>query len=112
MNDLKNVQKTLYLVDYVEVGLPSADDFRLTAEEFDVEAAIANCPRGGVVLQNLVLSADPYMRLAIRKKGYIDQMAPTQIMRGVVAGKVLASRSEHWRVGDLYMEACCHFKAI
>jgi len=102
MDEQSDVQKALYLVDFVEEGLPTADNFRLTTEPFDVDEAIRQCPKGGVVLQNLALSADPYMRLAIRKRGYIDQMEPGQVIKGVVAGKVIASRTERWKVGDLY----------
>lgn len=97
-----NIQRSIILVDYVEDGIPSPENFTVFEEDFDIAEALRSCPVDGVVLQNLVLSADPYQRLSIRKNGHIDQMVPGQPMKGVLAGKVLASRSDKWRVGDLY----------
>lgn len=98
----ENIQSSIILVDYVEDGIPSPDNFMVIEEGYDLAEALRSCPEDGVVLQNLVLSADPYQRLSIRKNGHIDQMVPNQPMKGVLAGKVLASRSNKWRAGDLY----------
>ena len=53
----------------------------------------------GILVQLLVVSADPYMRYRIRSDGDYKADAP---MLGLVAGKVLESNVPEWKVGDLF----------
>ena len=53
----------------------------------------------GILVQLLVVSADPYMRYRIRSDGDYKANAP---MLGLVAGKVLESKVSEWEPGDLF----------
>ena len=53
----------------------------------------------GILVQLLVVSADPYMRYRIRSDGDYKADAP---MLGLVAGKVLETNVPEWKVGDLF----------
>ena len=53
----------------------------------------------GLLVQLLVVSADPYMRYRIRSDGDFKANTP---MLGLVAGKVLESNVPDWKPGDLF----------
>jgi len=53
----------------------------------------------GILVQLLVVSADPYMRYRIRSDGDYKADSP---MLGLVAGKVLETNVPEWKVGDLF----------
>jgi len=91
--------KSLTLIQSVDYGLPGPEHFRIIEAEFDLEKAKNDCPEGGVLLQNMVLSADPYLRLHIKSPGQVHPGSP---MRGHVAGKVLVSKNDSWVAGDLF----------
>lgn len=93
------LNKTLTLIQSVDSGLPKPEHFHIDEEEYDLEKAKNDCPEGGVVLQSMMLSADPYLRFHIRSSG---QVHPGQLMRGHVAGKVLESKNDSWVAGDLF----------
>lgn len=91
--------KTVLLNDYLEEGVPGPEHFTISEQVVDLNEVIANLEEGGLVLQTLVMSADPYLRNTMRSTG---QLKPGSAMTGFLAGKVLASKSEKWVAGDFY----------
>ena len=70
-------------------GTPSADDFDL------VEVELPDLDHGQVLVENLVMSVDPYMRGRMRAaKSYADPWEVGAPMRGGTVGRVVASRSD------------------
>ncbi len=77
------------------VGLPKAGDWQFTEEAIDGAAA------GGVVVKNLLLSLDPAMRGWMNEgKSYIPPVGIGEVMRAGGVGKVIASGSASFAVGD------------
>ena len=77
------------------VGLPTAANWQFTEEA--VQAPI----EGGVLLQTLALSLDPAMRGWMNEgKSYIPPVGLGEVMRAGGVGKVIASRSPDYAVGD------------
>lgn len=70
-------------------GMPSADDFAI------VEAQLADPGEGEVLLQNIYMSVDPYMRGRMRM-----DWGPGQVLEGGAIGKVLQSNHSKISVGE------------
>lgn len=69
-------------------GTPSADDFDL------VEVDLPELADGQLLVENLVMSVDPYMRGRMRAaKSYAAPWEVGRAMRGGTVGRVVASRS-------------------
>ena len=83
--------KTLRLKTKLPEGMPEAEHF--TVETTPSPALEAE---GTMLVQVQVMSADPYMR------GGLKTAEDNQLMRGFVAGKVLASKHVDWAAGDLF----------
>ncbi|BCS19642.1 MDR family NADP-dependent oxidoreductase [Aspergillus puulaauensis] len=67
-------------------------------------SANSPAPPGGVVLQSLYASFDPYMRPRMRSaqiKSYTPAFTLNQPVDGVLIGKVLRSQTAHYHAGDL-----------
>ena len=73
-------------------GEPRLDDFGVEEREPSLEPP----KEGGVVVRLLVVSADPYMR------GTLRSAKPGDVVRGYVAGKVVASTMPAWKPGQLF----------
>ena len=77
------------------VGLPKAEDWNLTAE------AVRDIADGEIVVQTLYLSLDPAMRGWMNEgKSYIRPVAIGEVMRAGGIGRVVASKSPKFAVGD------------
>lgn len=77
------------------VGLPKASDWSHTSEN------VAEPAEGGVVLKTLALSLDPAMRGWMNEgKSYIPPVGIGEVMRAGGVGKVIASRTDKFAVGD------------
>jgi NADPH-dependent curcumin reductase CurA len=87
--------KTVILLENVDAGVPKPEHFKIV----ESQVLSANVPQGGILVQILVMSADPYLRGQIRTTGAIKAGSP---MTGFVAGKVLHSENEKWKVNDLF----------
>lgn len=77
------------------VGLPKPSDWNLTTE------AVRDIAEGEIVVQTLYLSLDPAMRGWMNEgKSYIRPVAIGEVMRAGGIGRVLASKSPKFAVGD------------
>jgi NADPH-dependent curcumin reductase CurA len=80
-------------------GAPTPTDFRL--EEVPCPQVP---PPGGVLLQTLWLSLDPYMRGRMSEgPSYAPAVGLGEVMCGATVSRVLASRSPQFAVGDLVL---------
>lgn len=76
-------------------GEPGADNFKL------VEAPLPEPGPGQVLVRNHYLSLDPYMRGRMNEgKSYAQPQPLNEVMIGGTVGEVVASRNEHFQVGD------------
>lgn len=79
-------------------GLPAHSDFRL------VEVDLAPPASGEVLVKNLFMSVDPYMRGRMRAVGvYAEPYALNQPMYGGAIGEVIQSNDEGFKVGDIVL---------
>ncbi|WP_372407516.1 NADP-dependent oxidoreductase [Streptomyces luteireticuli] len=77
------------------VGEPRPEDFALREEP------VAEPGEGQIVVRNLHLSVDPYMRGRMSdRKSYVPPYALDRPMAGGAVGEVVASRAEGLAVGD------------
>ena len=78
------------------VGMPKPTDWSDTTE------AVAEPLDGGIVVKTLALSLDPAMRGWMNEgKSYIPPVGIGEVMRAGGVGKVIASKSDQFAVGDL-----------
>ena len=76
-------------------GMPSHDDFRI------VEVDVGSPGPGEVLVRNLYVSVDPYMRGRMRdRKSYVAPYAIGETMTGGAVGRVVESRSDGLAPGD------------
>ncbi|GGL68047.1 NADP-dependent oxidoreductase [Streptomyces fumigatiscleroticus] len=77
------------------VGWPKPEDFAL------VEAELPKPREGQVLVRNLYLSVDPYMRGRMSAaKSYVEPFELNKVMQGGAVGEVVASEAEGLSVGD------------
>jgi hypothetical protein len=77
------------------VGMPKPSDWRITNE------AVREIADGEIVVKTLYLSLDPAMRGWMNEgKSYIRPVAIDEVMRAGGVGKVIASKSPKFAVGD------------
>jgi hypothetical protein len=80
------------------VGPPTADDFAL------VERPVPEPGQGELLLRNLYLSLDPYMRGRMSDaESYAEPMAVGDVMVGGTVARVETSRHPDWREGELVL---------
>ena len=76
-------------------GEPQPNDFAV------VEATVPDPGPGDVLVHNLFLSVDPYMRGRMRDaKSYVPPFALGEVMTGMAVGEVVATQSPDLTVGD------------
>jgi len=76
-------------------GLPTAADFKI------VQATLAPLQEHQVLVRNLFLSVDPYMRGRMNDgKSYLPAFQLNQPMEGGAVGEVIQSRSSEFKPGD------------
>jgi NADPH-dependent curcumin reductase CurA len=77
-------------------GLPNRDNWSFTTEP------VADPGEGGIVVKTLSLSLDPAMRGWMNEgKSYIPPVGIGEVMRAGGIGRVIASTSPQFRVGDI-----------
>lgn len=76
-------------------GLPTADNFTLAQTE------LAPLQEGQVLVRNLYMSVDPYMRGRMNEaKSYVPPFELGKALEGGAVGEVIASRAEGFKPGD------------
>ena len=76
-------------------GEASLDNFKL------VEAEVPDLKDGQVLVRNHFMSLDPYMRGRMNDaKSYAVPQPLNAVMQGGTVGEVVASKNEHYKVGD------------
>jgi NADPH-dependent curcumin reductase CurA len=87
----------------LEIRLASRPDGWPTAENFELaEAEVPRPADGQVLVRNLVMSVDPYMRGRMNDvKSYAPPFAVGEPLAGGVVGEVVESRSAALEVGDV-----------
>lgn len=94
------VSKAVALVRY-PVGIPEPADFRI--QESPLAKDIAD---GEVLVKNLFMSVDPYMRGRMTgKRSYVDPFKLGEPLDGGAVGEVVASRRKGFAVGDHVIHA-------
>lgn len=83
------------MVNNIDEGICEADNFKIV----DTSVTTDELNKNDVLVQVMVMSPDPFLRLAIRSDGTIK---PGQVMTGFVAGKVLHSKNSNWKEGDFF----------
>jgi NADPH-dependent curcumin reductase CurA len=77
------------------VGMPEPDDFQLT------ESALPPLDNGEVLVENVYMSVDPYMRgRMIDRKSYVGPFEVGEVMHGGAVGRVAESRADGLTEGD------------
>ncbi len=75
-------------------GMPVSEDFSL------VSTPVAELKDGEVLIRNLWMSVDPYMRgRMVDRKSYVEPFAIGQVMDGGAIGEVIESRNPEFAVG-------------
>jgi NADPH-dependent curcumin reductase CurA len=88
------VSKEIHLKNRPE-GLPSQSDFELT------EVTLPAINDGEILVQNIYLSVDPYMRgRMVDSKSYLPPFQIGQPLEGGSVGKVVESKNSEFNVGD------------
>lgn len=88
------MNKRIVLASYPE-GWVTEGNFRMET------APIPKPAEGEVLVKNLWLSLDPYMRGRIsQQKSYVKGVEPGEVMTGETAGEVVESRHPRFRPGD------------
>jgi len=81
------------------VGVPTTDDFEVA------ETRVLAPADGQVLVRNLYMSVDPYMRgLMVDRKSYAPPYQLGEVMTGGAVGEVKISRSPNFKPGD-YVES-------
>jgi NADPH-dependent curcumin reductase len=76
-------------------GEASVDNFKL------IEAEVPELKDGQVLVRNHFMSLDPYMRGRMNDaKSYAVPQPLNAVMQGGTVGEVVASKNEHYKVGD------------
>ena len=80
------------------VGLPSESDFELA------EVAVPEVGEGEILVQNIYMSVDPYMRGRMYdRKSYAAPFQLDQPMDGACVGRVVESKNKQHQVGDFVL---------
>src|SRR5262245_66541845 len=82
------------------VGLPRASDFELATVPIPIPGA------DEVLVRNLYMSVDPYMRgRMLDQPSYVQPFQVGEPLDGGCVGQVVQSQGGKWRVGD-YVSGC------
>eukprot|EP00164_Ancoracysta_twista_P000567 GFYU01000751.1.p1 GENE.GFYU01000751.1~~GFYU01000751.1.p1 ORF type:complete len:350 (+),score=114.14 GFYU01000751.1:59-1108(+) len=91
------VSKTVVFIDAFE-GVPGPEHFRIEEKPAPKVEDLAD---GDIIVEVKAISADPYLRGRLRSSSTDPRKAGSP-MDGFVSGKVIASKTDAWAVGDLF----------
>lgn len=76
----------------------------VSSENFDIKhVATPELEQGQLLIQNLYLSLDPYMRGRMNERAYADVFELGQVLKGGVVGRVINSRHTDFSEGELVL---------
>jgi len=79
-------------------GLPAESDFELA------EVSLPQIADGQVLVQNIYMSVDPYMRgRMVDRKSYVPPFQLNQPLEGGCVGRVVESKNSQFQVGDFVL---------
>ena len=88
--------KFIALKNYIPIGIPKEEDFEIK------EVKISISEQNEVLVNNIWLSVDPYMRARMtEKKNYKEPFKIGKAMDGLAIGKVIQTNSNNFNVGDI-----------
>jgi NADPH-dependent curcumin reductase CurA len=91
---MKTVSREIHLA-HRPIGLPRESDFKM------VEVPIPEPGQGKVLVRNIYMSVDPYMRgRMIDRPSYVPPFQLGEPLAGACVGRVVASKSAIFQVGD------------
>src|ERR1043166_8218328 len=95
----KIISREIHLISRPK-GLPTADNFALER----IELALPQ--DGQVLVRNLFISVDPYMRgRMIVRKSYVPPFELGEVMEGGAVGEVIESRKSAFQKGDIVLSS-------
>ncbi|PKA56237.1 NADP-dependent alkenal double bond reductase P2 [Apostasia shenzhenica] len=100
MSGEKLSNKRIIFKDYVS-GYPREEDMLVVSSDIELKVPAGS---SAVLLKNLYLSCDPYMRGKMSKpvgKSYTEPFTPGSIITGYGVGKVVDSGHPNFQAGDL-----------
>ncbi|KAK1379414.1 Double bond reductase [Heracleum sosnowskyi] len=99
MSEVVN-NKQIVLKDYIGAGFPKESDLITRVSKINLSVAEGS---NGVVVKNLYLSCDPYMRMRMTKTqgSYFESFTPHQPITGLGVARVLDSKNQKFKKGDL-----------
>ena len=91
----------------IQVRLASRPRGKVTLENFEiVEEPIAKITDGQILVRNLYMSVDPYMRGRMNDvKSYVPPFQLNKVMQAGVIGEVIDSRNAGFTTGDVVKPA-------
>ncbi len=93
--------KFITLKNYIPIGVPKEEDFEIK----EVKISIAS--KNEVLVDNLWLSVDPYMRARMTEsKNYKAPFELEKPMEGSAIGQVKESNSKNFKIGDFVISNC------
>ncbi|XVF84228.1 hypothetical protein PTKIN_Ptkin17bG0009000 [Pterospermum kingtungense] len=93
--------KQVILKKYVNYGLPKESDMEIT--ESSIQLKVPEGTKDAVLLKNLYLSCDPYMRgrmKNLKTSSYVSSFEPGSLLSGYGVAKVLDSTHPDYEKGD------------
>jgi len=78
-------------------GLPAESDFELA------EVTLPQIADGQVLVQNIYMSVDPYMRARMYSKSYAPSFQLNQPLDGGCVGRVVESKNDQFQVNDIVL---------
>ncbi|KAI3988139.1 hypothetical protein MKX01_011928 [Papaver californicum] len=98
------INKQIIFRDYIE-GSPKETDMILNVVKISLKTPPKSSPSaaGAVLVKNLYLSCDPYLRGRMRNfhGSYISPFSPGSVIVGFGVSKVVDSDNENFKIGDI-----------
>eukprot|EP01018_Ginkgo_biloba_P009014 Gb_37324 [translate_table: standard] len=101
--------KQVILVSYADEGAVTADHLQVRETQLDVQSLGRDGSSGDVVVENLWVSVDPYLRHRMKQSNHGLYLNSFQLHQPIVSrsvAKVVASANPQFKVGDIVTGFC------
>ena len=93
--------KFIALKNYIPIGIPKEEDFEINEKKISINK------ENEVLVNNLWLSVDPYMRARMtEKKNYKEPFELGKPMEGAAIGQIKETNSQNFKIGDFVLSNC------